>query len=355
MINAKELKAVITTAKKYCRKGNTTIPALNKVLVSLSRNRLTIRSTDLTTWYQRTIDIDNVALKDLRFIVDASHLLKILNSIKESININVIDNVLHIYTDTLELASVDVSDAENYPEPIIDDMSSMSFLTTLKGGTIKQLAQLAIGRYHSDLHPLGGICCNPIDKCLYTTNGNVMYRYERMLPLCEENVVINATRLSHLSNDDYNIYYNDKQVLLSSLKSQETILTENIKGIYPDCKRIIPHENIKAFSIDSKILNNAINSIKHSINARCDIIVLTLNSGILTLSNADNNTRVNIPVDNTLNIDIRIGFNYKYLLQLANLGNLTFKVNQDVKYRHVACVMIDTDDFDVLLMPIKLD
>ena len=114
MINVKELKAVITTAKKYCRKGNTTIPALNKVLVSLSGNRLTIRSTDLTTWYQRTIDIDNVALKDLRFIVDASHLLKILNSIKESININVIDNVLHIYTDTLELASVDVSDAENY-------------------------------------------------------------------------------------------------------------------------------------------------------------------------------------------------------------------------------------------------
>ena len=349
-IDTKELKAVIATAKKYCGK-NKDIPVLNNVLMSVADNKLTIRSTDLTTWYQCTLS-NKIESMCFSVLIDPIQLLNCLKTIKDKhVNLHVSDNILHVYIDILKpIASMSISEVDGYPEPPI--MDDATFLTTLEGSTIKQLA-MGCRDFNSYPHPFTGICCNPVDKCFYATNGDIMYRYKRFGASCDKNVIINANKLSNLLDCEYSIYYSDKYVFL--LSTNETILTDNIDGTYPGCKNITPTNNVESFTVDSKTLKDAINSIKHTINDFNNIIVLTLEGNTLTLSNRDNTTSVNIAVDNTLNKDLRVSFNYKYLLQLSGLGNLVFKVNENVRYSHLSAVTIETTDFDVLLAPLRLD
>ena len=96
-----------------------------------------------------------------------------------------------------------------------------------------------------------------------------------------------------------------------------------IDGTFPDYDRVIPSDNDKVLEVDTNSFSDAVDRVSAISTEKSRAIKLALTSGNLTLSasSAENDSAVEeLPVEYASD-DMEIGFNSRYLLDIAQQIN----------------------------------
>lgn len=157
------------------------------------------------------------------------------------------------------------------------------------------------------------------------------------------------------STDDVDISLSETQV---SFKLGSALLTSRlIDGVFPDYEQVIPKENDKVFKINIKSFAKVLDCISTVSSEKDNAVKMNLQKGklLLSASNAEKGSAVDeIEVDYQGD-NLNIGFNARYLLDVANQITEEF-AEFSMRDSDTAITIKDINDNDALyvLMPMRV-
>lgn len=351
-------KALSTVARVANTRG--TLPILANVLLKTQNNRLSIAATNLdiaiTQYCGAKVKEDGSITIPARLMQD------FISSLPESIiNLELIDNKLHITTDQYQSVINGIA-AEDFPVmPAIEDGKQF----TINGVELKRsLQQVVFAASGDEARPvLTGVYVHTYDNKLHIaatdsyrlaakTITNIKEDIDLLIPVSAMQDVL---RIVHDYDGVVSVTHNDQQVLFKA--GDVELVARLIEGKYPDYQKLVP----KKFTYSAKV-------------KRADLINITKVSSLFARESAGS-IKITIDEDkNTLSIrsiasqvgentasaegiitgSSEVTVNSRYLLDALNAFHgeeISFNFNGKLE----AVVLSDPGekDYTHLIMPLK--
>lgn len=351
-------KALSTVARVANTRG--TLPVLANVLLKTQNNRLSIAATNLdiaiTQYCGAKVKEDGSITIPARLMQD------FISSLPESIiNLELIDNKLHITTDQYQSVINGIA-AEDFPVmPAIEDGKQF----TINGAELKRsLQQVVFAASGDEARPvLTGVYVHTHNNKLHIaatdsyrlaakTITNIKEDIDLLIPVSAMQDVL---RIVHDYDGAVSVTHNDQQVLFKV--GDVELVARLIEGKYPDYQKLVP----KSFTYSAKVKRaDLINITKvSSLFAResAGSVKITIDEDKNTLSIRSIASQVGentASAEGTITGSSEVTVNSRYLLDALNAFHgeeISFNFNGKLE----AVVLSDPGekDYTHLIMPLK--
>lgn len=221
------------------------LPILSNVLIKTVDNRVCVAATNLNIAI--THYIGSKVTNSGSITVPARLTQDFIASLPAGvINLKLEDTKLHISTDKYN-SVINGAPADDYPVmPSIENGSSWK----VPADVLKRaLQQVVVGASNDDMRPLlTGVYFHTRDGQLYlAATDSYRLAEKKVMPLKEEvKLLVPATSIQDLlrvitdSDSEVTVTHDDQQVLFSV--GDVELVTRLIEGVYPDYRKLIPHE-----------------------------------------------------------------------------------------------------------------
>ncbi len=320
-----------------------TVPILSNILITTNKNSIVISATDMDIFV--TEKIDSNVIEEGAVTVSAHTIYDIVRKIAEGNEIELISNdgnKLSIRSGNSKF-SLSCLPKDDFPK-----MEDISFENefTINSEELKKIinrTKFAMSNEEARYY-LNGIYFHAVEasdkKMLRTvsTDGHRLARFETEIPDGADNIpgiIIPKKTINEIgklidefsgdvsiSLDENKIVYKIDNIILSS---------KLIDGSFPDYEKVIPKNNDKIFTVDSKLIYEAVDRVstvssETSKSVKFKIInnILTLSSNSVETGSGAEDIDINYNGEN-----IEIGYNAKYLLEIINQiegENVEFKL-----------------------------
>ena len=305
-----------------------TIPILSNVKIDADEKSISLIATDLDLEIIEKVEANVSQVGSTT--VSAHILYDIVRKISEGSSIEIEQN----QNDQMELKSGQSNfDLPCLPDEDFPEMSSgeMPCNFSMNSGDIKRLidkTRFAISTEETRYY-LNGIFLHSINNELRSvaTDGHRLACIKSDLPSGAEEMpsiiiprktVGEIRKLIEDSSDNLTIKVSDTKIQFILKDVQLT--SKLIDGTFPDYERVIPKNNDKELSIETKIFSSSIDRVATISSDKSKAVKFLLKDGALTLTviNPDAGTAVETtPVDYNYE-ELEIGFNARYLLDIAS-------------------------------------
>ena len=305
-----------------------TIPILSNVKIDADEKGISLIATDLDLEIIEKVEANVSQIGSTT--VSAHILYDIVRKISEGSSIEIEQN----QNDQMELKSGQSNfDLPCLPDEDFPEMSSgeMPCNFSMNSGDIKRLidkTRFAISTEETRYY-LNGIFLHSINNELRSvaTDGHRLACIKSDLPSGAEEMpsiiiprktVGEIRKLIEDSSDDLIVKVSDTKIQFILKDVQLT--SKLIDGTFPDYERVIPKNNDKELSIETKIFSSSIDRVATISSDKSKAVKFLLKDGALTLTviNPDAGTAVETtPVDYNYE-ELEIGFNARYLLDIAS-------------------------------------
>ncbi|MFA6340772.1 MAG: DNA polymerase III subunit beta [Candidatus Paceibacterota bacterium] len=317
-----KLHMAVLKAEKIIGK-NANIPVLSCLLFETKGNNLIIRSTNLDLGLEVSISVR--VLEQGKVAIPAQIISGFLNNSidDKNVNIEVVDNILKIKTQTSE-ANIKTLPTDDFPTvPMIDEGKVCKISSKDLGNGIKSVIYSAST---SSVKPeLGSIYIYSGNDGLYFVATDSFRLAEKFVKTRKSvdlpGVLIPfknaADILKIIDNTDEDIEINSTKNQISFSFSGLYLVSRVIDGTFPDYKQIIPkEEKTKVIVLKQDLVNSL--KISNIFSDNFNQIHIAVRSGDKSIQVSTKNANVG---ENTNKIDanidgesVEVNFNYKYII-----------------------------------------
>lgn len=368
-IGREALLPALASVTKVIEKRNT-IPVMQNVLLRIRDGRLTLTGSDLDAEISATVDCEAVA--DLELTLPAGTLLDAVRKLPESVTISLTaDSNFATIAAARSRFRLPVLPASDYPSMSAGELGH-SF--TLAAGTIASMiatVSFAISSEETRYY-LNGIHWHATEDTGHlnavATDGHRLAKFPIPLPEGAAGmppIIIprkTITLLKGLIGDKGEVSVSLSQSKIRFEYGGVSLISKLIDGTYPDYSRVVPPEHPNRFTVDKKLLSNAVD--------RVTTISIERGSAVKFLFGADNTVGLSsinpdagsaedaIALESMEGAAVEVGFNGRYCLDVANAcpaEKLTFYLNNPGDPARIVPVS-DNDDPSPLfvLMPMRV-
>ncbi|MDX1738807.1 MAG: DNA polymerase III subunit beta [Alphaproteobacteria bacterium] len=315
-----------------------TIPILSNVLMEAQDGHLKLTATDMDI---AIVDSVEATINEAGETTAPAHTLyDIVKKLPDGAQVNLTTN-----GDQLELVAgrsqftLQTLPRDEFPVMTGGDMSTNFALTASEAKLLIDKTRFAISTEETRYY-LNGIYMHVAEEDnslrAVATDGHRLARVE--LPAPEGSVGMPGVIIPRKAVQELRklIDETDGEIAISlsetkvKFEAGATVLTSKlIDGTFPDYERVIPQGNDKVMSLDTKSFAEAVDRVSTIATEKMRAVKMAMDNGIVTLSasSQDSGTAVEeISVDYN-NDRIEIGFNSRYLLDIAQQiesGNAQF-------------------------------
>ena len=345
-----------------------TLPILNSVLIEVSEQLTTIKSTDLeiTVIVKLAASIESVG----SVAVPLQMLLGITNELADESRIEITADSENKITISTDKGNYDIvgKPFDEFPNtPSVESKINL----TINGQTLKDIintTSFAVSR--DDLKPaLTGVLFK-FDKDSLTavaTDGHRLVKYENSNNESSDNVgdVIVPKKFLNLLSvgfDVESVQLSLGENHLTTNIGNDQYFTRIIDEKFPDFDSVIPNDNDKNLTVDKKDLLSAVKRVSIFSNKSTHQIALSLNGDQITISteDAEQSTKAKeVVVGNYTGENITVGYNAAYLKDvLSHIGSdkITVQLKSPISAAlFIPTVQEENQNLTMLLMPIRLN
>lgn len=373
MVNSRELRDAIGRIIGVVP-VRTTIPAIENLLLEVSKKKLSVSATDLEISMSTQVDVDNLA--DGKVTVNAKEFFDIVRNLDESeIEISVDENLKL----TLKTKSGSFRFACNSPEeyPTLPTVDENAETSTIGADTLRGVIEKTIFAVSKDEHrrSMNGVLFLFSGKGakIYSTDGHRLVRIEDKAivdkPLKKEaNIQEKALSLAAkcFKGSSVEIAIADEHV---KLKNSETELVARlIKDPHPDYEAVIPSDidNNKIMSVNRGELLEKVRRVAILSDSVNHLVKFTVDKDSLTISAEDTDRgemgEERLQVQWNGGEPMNIGFNSTYVTEaMSSLDaqKVRFAFSTSTRAATIKPISEDgktsTQEMLVLVMPLRLN
>lgn len=357
-------------------KNNNAFPVLDNFLLKIEEELLTITSSDLETTAILKLPIETIDFNNTTSIaINAKKLLDIARKLEEQelvFNINANDNNVEI-TSNFGSYKIATISGEEYPR----HREVENPKTTIIASKIlfNAISKTLIATGNDDLRPqmMGVLYEQTTDKITFVaTDAHKLVKYTTTSVTSTDNVSLIIPKRplgllkgifgSYKENIEVSIQSNQANIMFKFANYE--IICRLIEGKYPNYDMAIPKDNPNKVIIDRANLINALKRVSLFANqslqqVRCRFSVDKLE---LSAEDVDFFNKANEELECKFSgIDIEIGFNAKYLLEMllnVNTEEIRIEMSQPNRacliYPEIASDVVSSQTMLMLVMPVLL-
>ncbi len=308
------------------------LPILANILIEAKDNQLTLSSTDMDISIIETINCN--IIEDGATTINSQILYDIVRKIDDSSEIEIIANDGKLLTLRSSVSRFSLSCLPKEDYPIIEkDNSGINI--DLNSKTLFKLidkTKFAISNEETRYF-LNGLYFNVTNEnsknivTLVGTDGHRLAKFGHTIDAQIEKVsgviipkktIYELSKL--LSEIDSNINISISSNKIVFIIGHIVFVSKLIDGSFPDYKRVIPNDNKNILKVNRDKLLSAVDRVSTIANEKSPVIKFKLLKNILNL-NTINNESSTASEDVEINyngIEIEIGFNSKYIMDIVN-------------------------------------
>jgi len=305
-----------------------TIPILSNVKIDANERGIALIATDLDL--EIIENVEATVSKTGSTTISAHTLYDIIRKIPEGSSVEIEqkqDNQIELRSGQSNFDLPCLPD-EDFPEMSSGEMPCSFVIGSSDLARLIDKTKFAISTEETRYY-LNGIFLHSIDNELRSvaTDGHRLACVKSKLPAGAEempSVIIPRKTVGEIrkliegSSDDLSIKVSDTKIQFNLKDVQLT--SKLIDGTFPDYERVIPKNNDKELSIETKIFSSSIDRVATISSDKSKAVKFLLKDGALTLTvvNPDAGTAVEkTPVQYDYE-ELEIGFNARYLLDIAS-------------------------------------
>jgi len=360
----------------------TTIPAIENLLLEVSKKRLTISATDLEISMSTTIDIMDDS--EGRVTVGAKEFFEIVRNLEDSdIEVSVDDNLkltLRTKSGSFKLAS---TSADEYPT--LPSISNDAETTSMTSDTLRGIIEKTLFAVSKDEHrrSMNGVLFQFAGKAakIYSTDGHRLVRIEDKTlvnkPLKKEaNIQEKALSLTAKSfkGSDVEVTLGDEHIRLRNKDTE--LVARLIKEPHPDYETVIPSDidNNKIMSVSRNELLEKVRRVAILSDSVNHLVKFAVDKDALTISSEDTDRgemgEERLQVQWNGGETMNIGFNSSYITEAMgsiDSSNVRFAFSTPTRAATIKPVPDDgkvnssdgshqapAQDILILVMPLRL-
>lgn len=356
--------------------SNNTMPIIACYHFHLEENRLTVKTTDLSTTLMATLDVETGHIdKPEEVAIPSKMLLDVMKTFDDVPITFDVDPSTH----SISLQSGDGEyslagmDADTFPTmPAAEPTGNVIISST---ALVEAINKTIFAASSDDMHPqMAGIFCemNPEGITFVATDAHKLVRYRRTDVSCEQPTsfilpkkpisVVRNILASRKEEEDVHIEYNNTNIFITF--DNFYIVCRLVDGRYPNYEAAIPKDNPRRLILDRLSFLNTLRRVSIFASEATRQVRLSIAADKLTISAEDlelsNNAHETIPCQYE-GEPMDIGFNAKFLTEMiSNLASeqvlvelshpsragIIFPYNEDGEEKN--------DDILMLVMPVML-
>ena len=331
-VERNDLLRVMSRAQSIVER-RTTIPILSNVLIEAFDNKVSCRTTDLDI---EIIDVLDAIIEGSGAVtVNANTLYEIVRKLREGSRLNLYHDQhkgrleLRSGSSTFSLATLSKDDFPMMATSEYDCNFSMP-ASDLKRLLEKSKFAMSTEETRYYLNGVFFHCSEESDKKVLravATDGHRLARIDCDLPVSAKNipgVIIPRKTVGEIRSildgieDEIAISVSSNKIRFSN--SSTTITSKVIDGTFPDYSRVIPKENKNKMEVDASEFSKAVDRVSTvSLDkARAVKLVLSDDKLLLSVNSPESGMATEELIVSYVDQPLEIGFNAKYLQELAS-------------------------------------
>lgn len=317
----------------------TTIQLLSDVKIKLSATQIEIMATDLE---QYVVSVGTIkGDSDIEITINAKRLYDIIKELSDTIEMEIVDNVVTIKSDTF-VCKMTCSESKDYPAlPAIEDPKTFDMPIDKLKDMIKKSS------YAVSDDELKGVLCGVLWDITDTSNGMVGTDGHRLGLVFNDDSfgikkqsVIMPKSLQHLSSivkdSDKSLQVTIGEKYISFVCSSFIVYSKLIEGTYPNYEKVIPTSNPKIAIVNKANLQSAIKRVSVLANQKTRLLKFsfTPNNLEIEVKNRESgcDAKQSVVIEYTGDDNIIIGFNASYLQEIiAMIPTAKIQISMDTK------------------------
>jgi len=305
----------------------TTIQLLSDVKIKFSATQIEIMATDLE---QYVVSVGTITGdSDLEITINAKRLYDIIKELSDTIEMEIVDNVMTIKSDSF-VCKMTCSDSNEYPKlPVIDDPKTFDMPIDKLKDMIKKSS------YAVSDDELKGVLCGVLWDITDTSNGMVgtdghrlgLVFNEDCVGIPKKQSVIMPKSLQHLSSiakdSDKSLQVTIGEKYISFVCGSFIFYSKLIDGTYPAYEKVIPKSNPKTAIINKANLLSAIKRVSVLANQKTRLLKFSFTPSNLEIEVKNRESgcdaKQSVVIEYTGDDNIVIGFNASYLQEIISM------------------------------------
>ncbi|MBR6291217.1 MAG: DNA polymerase III subunit beta [Bacteroidales bacterium] len=312
---------------------NNTMPIINCYHFHIEENRLTIKTTDLSTTLLATIDVETGRMEKPEEVAIPSKMLldvmKTFDDVPITFDVNSATHSINLQSGQGEYSLAGL-DADTYPSmPAAEATGSVTLSSTT---LVEAIGKTIFAASNDDMHPqMSGIYCEmtPEGITFVATDAHKLVRYRRtdvsseqptsfILPKKPISIVRNILA-SRKDEDEVRIEYNNTNIFITF--DNFYIVCRLVDGRYPNYEAAIPKNNPRRLIIDRLSFLNTLRRVSIFASEATRQVRLSIAAEKLDISAEDNDfsnkAHESIPCQYE-GEPMDIGFNAKFLTEMIS-------------------------------------
>lgn len=333
-IKKEQFLNAVKAIKTSCGKANLQ-PILSTIHLKTENGGITLTATDLNNSARTTCEANITTPVDI--CVNANNLENIINKMGETIKLETKESMLHIKSKSLEFKLLYVNSGD-FPKNLNFDLEGERICFS-SDEFVQNINQAVIATANDVYQNLNGVCFNLKKENGYelaSTDGNRLIVVEKNTPVnIEGQFVIPKKTLidvARVAKDTVEVIFaqigiNEKVIF----KTNNCIFITSLlaKG-FPIYKSLIPNNYTKKALINKNELINVLETVSIMSDTLMNISAFHFKGDKLEISTKSENGEAKDILDISFDDEIKIGFNYKFLLEgikVFNTETLTFELD----------------------------
>ena len=357
--------------------SNNTMPIINCYHFHLEENRLTVKTTDLSTTLVSTIDVETGRMEQPEEVAIPSKMLldvmKTFDDVPVTFNVDSATHSISLQSGDGEYSLAGL-DADTFPTmPATEATGSVTMSST---ALVEATGKTIFAASNDDMHPqMSGIYCemNPEGITFVATDAHKLVRYRRSDVTCEQPAsfilpkkpisIVRNILASRKEESEVRVEYNNTNIFITF--DNFYIVCRLVDGRYPNYEAAIPKDNPRKLIVDRQSFLNTLRRVSIFASEATRQVRLSINAERLEISAEDldfsNKAHENIPCQYE-GEPMDIGFNAKFLTEM--ISNLdTEQVLIEMSHPSRAGIIFPyadeaaeekKDDILMLVMPVML-
>ncbi len=357
--------------------SNNTMPIIACYHFHLEENRLTVKTTDLSTTLVATLDVETGRMEQAEEVAIPSKMLldvmKTFDDVPITFDVDPSTHSISLQSGDGEYSLAGL-DADTFPTmPAAEATGS---ITISSSALVEATGKTIFAASNDDMHPqMSGIFCdmNPDGITFVATDAHKLVRYRRNDVHCEQPAsfilpkkpisVVRNILASRKEESEVRIEYNSTNIFITF--DNFYIVCRLVDGRYPNYEAAIPKDNPRKLIVDRLSFLNTLRRVSIFASEATRQVRLSISADHLDISAEDldfsNKAHENIPCQYE-GEPMDIGFNAKFLTEM--ISNLdTAQVLIEMSHPSRAGIIFPyaeeveenkKDDILMLVMPVML-
>lgn len=357
--------------------SNNTMPIINCYHFHLEENRLTVKTTDLSTTLVSTLDVETGRMEQPEEVAIPSKMLldvmKTFDDVPITFNVDPSTHSISLQSGDGEYSLAGL-DADTFPTMPAAEASGSVVLSST--ALVEATGKTIFAASNDDMHPqMSGIYCDmtPEGITFVATDAHKLVRYRRTDVTCEQPAsfilpkkpisIVRNILASRKEESEVRVEYSSTNIFITF--DNFYIVCRLVDGRYPNYEAAIPKDNPRKLIVDRLSFLNTLRRVSIFASEATRQVRLSINADRLEISAEDldfsNKAHENIPCQYE-GEPMDIGFNAKFLTEM--ISNLdTEQVLIEMSHPSRAGIIFPysdaadeekKDDILMLVMPVML-